>query len=236
MLVLVAMAILTGLQVGLAQDREWVWATIEEIRKAADKGDASAQYELGTRYDWGLGVPEDDERVVMWYRLAAEQGHVKAQRSLAFKYALGEGARKDDREAVKWWRLAAEQNDRQAQSMLGNMYYEGRGVPDDYREAAKWYQKAAKQGDTYAQKRLGFMYARGEGVAKDYARAYAWTSLAAAQGEELPVTPTIWGFEGEKTTLKAWLREQMTSRQMGRAQKLAAELWKRIESSRPKSE
>lgn len=232
-LVLVVLTILAGLQPSLAQDQEWIGATIEEIRKEAEDGAASAQYELGNKYDWGWGVPKDHEKAVKWYRLAAEQGNAEAQRSLGFKYALGEGVwRKDDREAVKWWRKAAERGDLAAQYLLGGMYYEGRGVPDDYREAAKWYHKAAKQGDASAQGRLGFMYARGEGVGKDYVKAYAWASLAAAQGEEIRVTPKILGIEGERTTLKAWLRERMDSRQMDRAQKLAAELFKRIESSK----
>ena len=228
-LFLVAVTVLAGAQTGLGENQD-----IEQLRQAAEEGDASAQYELGAKYDWGWGVAEDHEKAVKWYRLAAEQGNVEAQRGLGFKYALGEGVWEDDQEAVKWWRKAAKQGDASAQSMLGNMYYEGRGVPDDYREAAQWYQKAAKQGDASAQGRLGFMYARGEGVGKDYVKAYAWASLAAAQGKEMPVTPKIFGIEGKETTLKAWLREQMTSRQMGRAQKLAAEIFNRIESSKSK--
>ena len=169
-----------------------------------------------------------------WYRLAAEQGNVGAQRSLGFKYALGQGIWEDDREAVKWWRLAAKQGDASAQSMLGGMYYEGRGVPDDYRKAARWYRKAAEQGDASAQARLGFMYARGEGVGKNYVKAYAWASLAAAQGEEMSVTPKVFGIEGKGTTLKAWLREQMTSRHIDKAQRLSAKLFSRIEASKSK--
>ena len=196
-LVLAGLLALAGFQSGLAEARKWIGAPIEEIRQAAEEGDASAQYRLGTNYDWGWGVPEDDET------------------------------------AVKWWRKAAEQGDGGAQSALGNMYYWGWGVPDDYREAARWYRKASEQGVASAQGKLGFMYARGEGVGKDYVKAYAWASLAAAQGEEMPLTTKVFGIEGE-TTLKAWLREQMTSRQIGRAQTLAAEIFNRIESSKSK--
>ena len=233
-MLVVVVVVLAGFQSGLAEEREWVGAPIEEIRQAAEEGDPSAQYELGSKYDWGWGVAKDHQEAVKWYRLAAEQGNVGAQRSLGFKYALGQGVWEDDREAVKWWRLAAKQGDASAQSMLGGMYYEGRGVPDDYREAARWYRKAAKQGDASAQGRLGFMYARGEGVGKNYVKAYAWASLAAAQGEEMPVTLKIFGIEGKGTTLKAWLREQMTSKQIVKAQRLSAELFNRIEASKSK--
>ena len=231
-LVLATLAILAGIQLGLSQGLEWIGAPIEEIRKAAEAGDATAQYELGRKYDRGFGVPEDDEQAVKWYRIAADQGHVGAQLSLGFKYALGEGVWEDDREAVKWFQKAAEQGDADAQAMLGLMYYSGDGVPEDYREAAKWYRKAAEQGHARAQGQLGFMYGRGDGVEKDFTRAYAWANLAAAQGEEVSVTPKVFGLEQMETTLKVWLREQMTSRQIRKAQELAGKIFKRIESSK----
>ena len=102
------------------------------------------------------------------------------------------------------------------------------------REAARWYRKAAEQGVASAQGQLGFMYARGEGVGKDYVKAYAWASLAAAQREEMPVTPKVLGIEGKETTLKAWLREQMTAQHIDKAQSLSAKLFNRIESSKAK--
>lgn len=99
-LVLVALAILAGLQLGLAQDRERIFGTIEEIRKAAEEGDASAQYELGSKYDWGRGVPKDHEEAVKWYRLAAEQGARGAQSMLGSMYYEGRGVPDDYREAA----------------------------------------------------------------------------------------------------------------------------------------
>ena len=53
--------------------------------------DASAQYNLGVSYAYGLGVPEDSKEAVTWYRLAVEQGHAKAQYNLDWMYFNGEG-------------------------------------------------------------------------------------------------------------------------------------------------
>ena len=39
--------------------------------KAAEQGDANAQYNLGVMYDNGEGVPENDKTAVKWYTLAA---------------------------------------------------------------------------------------------------------------------------------------------------------------------
>ena len=62
------------------------------------------------------------------------------------------------------------------------------------------------------------MYANGEGVPQDFVQAHAWMNLAAAQG-----------FQAEN---RDWLAAQMTPAQIAEAQKLAAELFKRIEPSK----
>ena len=51
----------------------------EKLRKAAEKGDASAQCEMGDAYYEGTGVAQDREAAVSWYRKAAEQGDARAQ-------------------------------------------------------------------------------------------------------------------------------------------------------------
>ena len=49
------------------------------LRKAAEQGDASAQYNLGVMYYKGAGVPKDTSAAVDWYRKAASQGLALAQ-------------------------------------------------------------------------------------------------------------------------------------------------------------
>ena len=56
--------------------------SVEGLRALAEAGDASAQNNLGTIYDNGQGVPEDDAEAVKWYRLAADQGLGEAQLNL----------------------------------------------------------------------------------------------------------------------------------------------------------
>ena len=100
--------------------REWTAdaspaADIETMRKAAEAGDADAQYDLGLMYHDGEGVPEDYVEAVKWFRKAAEQGHAAAQFYLGIAYHGGVGVPKDDAEAVKWLRKAAEQGHARAQ-------------------------------------------------------------------------------------------------------------------------
>jgi TPR repeat protein len=76
-------------------------------RKAAEQGNAVAQYSLGGMYFIGSGVEQDNEQAVFWYRKAAEQGQVDAQCILGWMYANGRGVEQDDRQAAFWYRKAA---------------------------------------------------------------------------------------------------------------------------------
>ena len=65
---------------------------LEALKTAAEQGDADAQYDLGSIYASGAGIPEDDAKAVYWYRKAAEQGYVSAQNSLGLMYAKAQGS------------------------------------------------------------------------------------------------------------------------------------------------
>jgi TPR repeat protein len=82
---------------------------------AADRGFASAQYNLGVSYEHGMGILRDDQQAVRLYRLAADQGHAVAQNSLALRYATGQGVPQDNIEAYKWCSLAAASGNSEAQ-------------------------------------------------------------------------------------------------------------------------
>ena len=108
-------------------------------RKAAEQGNALAQYSLGVMYANGprfvclyrCGVARDDAEAVAWYRKAAEQGNADAQNNLGSMYATGRGVRRNDVEAVAWYRKAAEQGNALAQQNLERMSADGRGIPRD---------------------------------------------------------------------------------------------------------
>jgi TPR repeat protein len=57
-------------------------------RKAADQGNASAQFNLGKMYDNGQGVPQDYVQAHLWLNLAASQfsASEKEKRDHAIKY------------------------------------------------------------------------------------------------------------------------------------------------------
>jgi TPR repeat protein len=54
----------------------------DPMTEAAEQGDAEAQFNLGSRYIFGMGVAQDKVKAAEWYRKAAEQGHEAAQKKL----------------------------------------------------------------------------------------------------------------------------------------------------------
>lgn len=115
---------------------------VELWRPLAEKGDATAAYQLGTLYAEGKGVVQSDKEAFEWFTKAANAGNASAQYNLAASYAEGLGVTRDDALAAKWFRRAADQGMAYAQLNLGILYANGRGVPQDNIEAVKWFEIA----------------------------------------------------------------------------------------------
>ena len=119
-------------------------------RPLAEAGDAVAQFSVGTLYDQGRGVPQDDAQATAWFRRAAEQGFAPAQFNLGNAYRHGRGVAASDTQAVSWWRKAADQGVGGAQFNLGSAYLRGEGVPRDEDAARRWYERAVQAGHPLA--------------------------------------------------------------------------------------
>jgi TPR repeat protein len=48
---------------------------MEWLRKAADKGHATAMYNIGVMYDNGYGVTQDNAKAEEWYKKAKDAGY-----------------------------------------------------------------------------------------------------------------------------------------------------------------
>ena len=77
-------------------------------RKAAQQGNAKAQYNLGVMYEQGQGVRQNYREAVNWFRRAAEQGLAPAQFSLGVMYDQGRGVRKNKAVAKEWFGKACD--------------------------------------------------------------------------------------------------------------------------------
>ena len=152
----------------------------QHYMRAAQNGDADAQFEVGKCYDFGRGVIQDTKQARNYYYLAAQQGHAKAQEKLGGMF-MGIG---NPGEAMKWFRYAAQQGDAEAQYHLAAFYlniHEG-GAEFNPAEAVSWLRRSAEQGYPRSQFLLGVCYKLGNGVAKNKSEAVKWLRRAKENG------------------------------------------------------
>ena len=64
---------------------------IYENEKAALQGYAPIQYNLGIRYYYGIGAPQNYELALEWFQKAALQGFAPAQHRVGIMYRYGYG-------------------------------------------------------------------------------------------------------------------------------------------------
>jgi uncharacterized protein len=132
------------LEDGIAAYQRGDFATaLQLFQPLAERGDASAQCNLGVMYEQGRGVAQNYREAMRWFRLAAVQGNASAQSNLGVMYYKGQGIAQDYGEAMKWYRMSAEQRNPEAQFNLGVMYEEGRGIAQDRVRAHMWFNLAA---------------------------------------------------------------------------------------------
>jgi len=118
----------------------------------AERGNASAQSNLGVMYHNGEGLKQDTARAFLLYSLAAKQGHAGAQSNLGNRYSRGQGVQQDHAKALRWWRLAAVQGNPKAQYNLAVMYALGKIVVQDYATAHMWFNISSNNGHKTAAK------------------------------------------------------------------------------------
>ena len=87
---------------------------VELFRKAAEQGNAFAQWNLGVMYYQGQGVEQDFKEAFKWYQKAADQGEANAQYSLGVIYGMSKGVEQNYVTAYAWASIAATNGDETA--------------------------------------------------------------------------------------------------------------------------
>ncbi|ODT76030.1 MAG: hypothetical protein ABS76_32360 [Pelagibacterium sp. SCN 64-44] len=155
-----------------------------ELREAAAKGSAAAQFEVAAIYGEGRTVEKDFAEAAKWYERSAAQGFAPAQYRLGNLYEVGSGVDKDMEQARLWYQRGAESGNRMAMHNLAALYAGGQLGDQQFELAAEWFEKAANFGMTDSQFNLGMLYARGLGVEQSFEQSYKWFSLAARSGDK----------------------------------------------------
>ena len=177
-----------------------VTAAVRELKPLAEQGNAVAQFNLGSLYYQGWGVPQDYREAAKWLRKAAEQNHTFAQATLGSIYA--EGAQgvleKDHPQALMWFILAAqgdmearELRDSLAMKMTPKQISEAQTLAREFKpqdasaKSLRDLKTQAENGDAVSQFKIGVIYYKGQGVPRDYLEALNWFKKAALQNNSL---------------------------------------------------
>ena len=151
------------------------------ITEKTENGDAEAQFQLGTCYEFGVNkVAKDYLTAIQWYEKAAKQGHDEARNKMGTYCFQNENYK----EALKYYKSAAKSGNLNAQYNLGMMYTSDRYGVMDVQKGLKWYKMAAREGHALAQFELGLCQFYGIGLVKNSAEAVPWFEKAARQGHD----------------------------------------------------
>jgi len=131
-------------------------ASISRLQQMAERGNATAQEELGSRFETGVGIQKNLIKSFVWIKKSAEQGNPKAQYGLAYRYNDGIGVEKNQETALYWYRKCAENGlgewQANAQVAIADFYLKGiGGVKPDRAIAFEWDTRSALQGNPWGQ-------------------------------------------------------------------------------------
>jgi hypothetical protein len=115
-----------------------------EVAKAAEMGDASAQFRVGEAL---LHDPvrsnENSASAVRWLQLAADNGNTEAMVLLGRLSRSGVGILQDFDRSAKWIQTAAVRGNIAGMLELGRLYRDGVGVDKNLVQAYAWFNRAA---------------------------------------------------------------------------------------------
>ncbi len=169
---------------GVDQDYQ---AALKWARKAADQGNAKAQYRMASILYLGVaGEARQPEALQLFRKSAAgletlaKAGDADARAKLGILCARGIGVDQDAARAAQLFSQAAKAGVTKAQVDLAGAYLLGNGVERNPTTAGEWFTKAAKAGHGQAQLQLGTMCIQGTGREQDIKQGMDWLRQAAA--------------------------------------------------------
>ncbi len=165
--------------------RNDIYYNHKKLKSLAMKGDVKAQSEIGTDYQYGVGIPRDLDEAAKWLKKAAENGDAEAQHQLATLYSNVEYDYYDSNKAMEWYQKAARQGYADSQFSLAQDYLLGwLAAPQDATKSFEWGTRAALQGHLRAQTWVGMLYEKGFGTQQNRTMAKEWYGRACNNDED----------------------------------------------------
>ena len=140
---------------------------VQALESRAVLGDSDAQFDLAQRYDQGMGVKQDTQEAIKYYRLSAAQQDLRAEYTLAILYLDGRDTAADYKKGLELLEDAAFKGHAFSQYALARIYEQGFhdvnnqvNIQPDDEQATAMYGLAAANDCGIAQYRLAEIMAR----------------------------------------------------------------------------
>ena len=151
----------------------------KEFIKAAESGDAEAQFKLAEVYEF-----HESDKYIYWLEKAVEQGYKEAIRELAYTYHYGHGSAKPPigqniGKSLELLEKLADMGDIEAMKDISLCYSVDY---DDEEKAREWTERAANAGDIESMVELGNDYRLISEIA-DFDKSEYWYMKAADLGD-----------------------------------------------------
>lgn len=132
-----------------------------ELQLQAEKGEVTAQRNLGASYLQKEHPSDDDKRQAFhWMQKAADNGDLLAQSYLGYFYLTGSGVAENREQSLAWYKKAALRGDVLSQYSLSVILARSQS----YIESNYWLTQAAQRGDPAVQIELALRYRNGLGT------------------------------------------------------------------------
>lgn len=157
------------------------YSNFDQVKKAAERGDSRAMFQLGEMHSDGKVVQENFVEAAKWYRRSADAGYPDAHTSMGvISLIKAVGLADSDESAVRFG--SDESKKSEFISMI--IHTERLQIRNQMalKESVKWLRMGAEQGhDANAQFVLGLLTGAGVGVEKDPVQGAKWIRLAATK-------------------------------------------------------
>lgn len=154
------------------------------LKKAAEGGNAEAQYNYGVCFEQGIEVQKNDTLANEWYLKSAMQGYDGGEYKIAYSYAEGRCCAQNPEQAFYWSLKCAKQNDPDCMFYITGFYMDGVGVQKNIDSMLVWAIRLGSLPDienlylsgriTSARANLAVMYRDGNKIKKDLVKSYMW--------------------------------------------------------------
>ena len=169
----------------LEENRTLARGNLATIRLQANKGLASAQYNLGRMHELGVKVSVDRLKALSWYEKAAAQDYADAQYRLAISKLYGKSVERDEQLGRKWLTAAADNGHQVAKNLLISLTNQEGGIDVGNSLAVSWYLERAVAGNAEAALNLGRIFENGWGAVPDLREAIKWYRHSKMLGSEV---------------------------------------------------